>query len=161
MIGDLAAAIEATALSQALRNSVWVYPFVNAGHILGVALLVGSVLPLDLRLLGIWSTTPLEPLWRVLTRTASVGLGLTVVFGILLFITRASTYVQSSLFIAKMGVLLIGLVNILILRKIAPDDRVIERRTNEKLPVRVRIAAGISLVAWLVSLVLGRLIGYR
>lgn len=161
MIGDLAVAIEATALAQALRNSVWVYPFVNAGHILGAALLVGSVVPLDLRLLGIWPSTPLAPLWRVLTRTAGVGLGLTVVCGILLFITRASAYVHSSLYIAKMGVVLIGLLNILILAKIAPDDLVIASRTNEKLPGRVRLAAGISIAVWMTALVLGRLIGYR
>ena len=161
MIGDLAVAIEATAVAQALRNSVWVYPLVNAGHIFGVALLIGSIVPLDLRLLGMWSSTPLAPLWCVLTRTAAVGLGLTVVFGILLFITRASAYVQSSLFIAKMGVVFIGLVNILILGKIAPDNFVIASRTNAKVPGGIRFAAGISIAVWLAALVLGRLIGYR
>ena len=161
MIGDLAVAIEATAVAQALRNSVWIYPFVNAGHIFGVSLLIGSVFPLDLRLLGIWPSTPLAPLWRVLTRTAAVGLGLTVVFGTLLFITRASAYVQSGLFMTKMGVVLIGLFNILVLAKITPDNIEIDSRTDEKLPGRIRLAAGISIAVWLVALVLGRLIGYR
>ena len=60
MIEDWAAALEATALATGLRNSVWSYPLVNAAHILGVALLVGSIVPLDLRLLGAWRSAPLE-----------------------------------------------------------------------------------------------------
>lgn len=52
MLGQWLAALEATELARALRDSVWIYPLVNAGHILGVALLVGSIVPLDLRLLS-------------------------------------------------------------------------------------------------------------
>ena len=73
MIDEWAAALEATALAAALRNSVWSYPLVNAAHILGVALLVGSIVPLDLRLLGAWRSVPLPPLWGMLTRTAGAG----------------------------------------------------------------------------------------
>ena len=74
MIEEWPAALEATPLATALRGSVWVYPLVNAAHILGVALLVGSIVPLDLRLLGVWRSVPLTPLWGVLTRTAGAGL---------------------------------------------------------------------------------------
>src|SRR5512145_1609747 len=89
MIGEWLADLEATALAQALRDSVWTYPLVNAGHILGVALLVGSIVPLDLRLLGAWRSVPLAPLWEILTRTAGAGLVLAMVFGVLLFIIPA------------------------------------------------------------------------
>ena len=99
MIGEWLVALEATAVAGALRGSVWAYPLVNAVHILGVALLVGAMLPLDLRLLGAWRSVPLAPLWRVLTRTASAGLGLAMVCGTLLFITRATEYAASGLFI--------------------------------------------------------------
>ena len=70
MSPDWLVALEATALAGALRGSVWAYPLVNAAHILGVALLVRGILPLDLRLLGAW---------RVLTRMAGAGLGLAIV----------------------------------------------------------------------------------
>ena len=45
----LGAALEATALSQALRASIWLYPLVNTGHVVGIALLFGAIVPLDLR----------------------------------------------------------------------------------------------------------------
>ena len=160
MMPDWTAALEATSLAQHLRASYWAYPLVNAGHILGVALLVGAIVPLDLRLLGLWPSISPAPLWRVLTRTATVGLALAIVCGSLLFSARASEYVRSELFLYKMVFVAIGLVNALALRLASPIIQRLERLSTKNLPLRFRFAAGISLVAWLTALVLGRLIGY-
>lgn len=160
MMEEWTAALEATALASGLRGSVWAYPLVNAGHILGVALLVGAIVPLDLRLLGVWPATPLYPLWRVLSRTASVGLALAIVCGALLFAARASDYVHSSLFLSKMGFVAAGLLNAVALRGAMPDERMLERPSPGSIPWRLRAVACVSLVAWLTALVLGRLIGY-
>jgi hypothetical protein len=160
MIEEWPAALEATPLATALRGSVWVYPLVNAAHILGVALLVGSIVPLDLRLLGVWRSVPLTPLWGVLTRTAGAGLILAMIFGALLFITRASEYTASNLFISKMAVVALGTANALALR-VLPQTQVSEiTSTKGKPPALLRLAGGISLVTWLTALTLGRLIGY-
>jgi hypothetical protein len=160
MTGDWLVGLEATALARALRDSVWTYPLVNAGHILGVALLVGSIVPLDLRLLGAWRSVPLAPLWRVLRRTAAAGLVLAMVCGSLLFITRATEYAASGLFISKMAVVGTGTANALALRMIAPDALLRAQPTADKPPARVQLAGGVSLAAWLVALTLGRLVGY-
>ena len=160
MIEDWPATLEAMELAAALRNSVWSYPLVNAAHILGVALLVGSIVPLDLRLLGVWGSMPLAPLWRVLTRTAGAGLALAMVFGMLLFIARATEYTASNLFIAKMVVVGLGTGNAVALHMLA-QARVLEvASTRGKPPARLRLAGGMSLALWLTALVLGRLIGY-
>lgn len=160
MIGEWLAGLEATALARGLRDSVYVYPLVNAGHILGVALLVGSIVPLDLRLLFAWRSVPLAPLWHVLTRTAAAGLVVAMVFGSLLFITRATEYAESGLFISKMVVVAAATVNALALRIIAPDEVLRMRAVTEKPPRRLRLAGGLSLAAWLIALTLGRLVGY-
>ena len=160
MIGEWAAALEATALAVALRNSVWSYPLVNAAHILGVALLVGSIVPLDLRLLGTWRSVPLAPLWSVLTRTAGIGLFVAIIFGVLLFITRATEYVASNLFIAKMLVVAIGTANVVALRILLPAQASKIAASHEKSPAHLRFAAGLSLATWLTALTLGRLVGY-
>ena len=154
MLEGWAAALEATSLATELRNSVWCYPLVNAGHIFGIALLVGSVVPLDLRILGVWSAVPLTPLSLVLTRIASVGLFLAVLFGALLFITRPTEYVASNLFITKMAAVLTGTVNALTFpttEKAADDQRP---------PFRSRFGAVLSLAMWLTAVTLGRLVGY-
>ncbi|MSQ59496.1 MAG: hypothetical protein EXR36_07595 [Betaproteobacteria bacterium] len=161
MFAGWLAALEATALARALRDSVWVYPLVNAGHILGVALLVGSIIPLDLRLLGAWRQVPLAPLWRVLARTAAAGLALAIVFGSLLFMARATEYAAAPFFIAKMSVVGAAMANALLLHRAvmrgkSPDLLL----AGAKPSPHVRFAAGTSLLAWLAALTLGRLVGY-
>jgi hypothetical protein len=160
MIGEWLAGLEATVLASALRGSVWAYPLVNAAHLLGVALLVGAIVPLDLRLLGLWQSVPLPPLWRVLTRTAAAGLGLGVVFGTLLFITRATEYAASGLFIAKMMIVGTGTANALILHRWVPGEPPRTQPSIDAPAGGVRLAGGVSLAVWLTALTLGRLIGY-
>jgi hypothetical protein len=160
MIAEWLAAVEATQLARSLRDSVWVYPLVNAGHIAGVALLVGSIIPLDLRLLGAWPSAPLAPLWQVLTRTAAIGVVTAIVFGGLLFITRATEYAASAFFVSKMAVVCVGVANALTLRMITPADSLRGEFASRNLPGRVRLAGALSLLAWLTALTLGRLVGY-
>ncbi len=160
MIAEWLAALEATALARGLRDSVWAYPLVNAGHLAGVALLVGAIVPLDLRLLRLWQSVPLAPLWQVLTRTAATGLLLAIGFGFLLFMTRATEYIDSRLFISKMAVVGGATANALILRLAVSDEGLETSSASGKLPLGVRLCAGISLTGWLTALILGRFIGY-
>lgn len=159
MLDQWLAALEATALANALRDSTWVYPLVNAGHILGVALLVGSIIPLDLRLLSLWRSLPLAPLRHVLTRTAATGLVLAACFGSLLFATRATEYVASPLFVAKMAVVLAATSHAIAFRQVIADATSPDQASGTH-SWRVRATAGISLIAWLAALTLGRLVGY-
>ena len=140
---EIAAALEATALAQFLKASRWVYPLVNAGHILGLALLIGAVVPMDLRLLRG------DPAATWLRRYAAVGLAIAVCFGALLFITQASDYIASGWFQAKMALLAFALLNVVLHPRLGtlPDPR-------------RRMAAAISLSAWPGVLILGRMIGY-
>ena len=160
MLGDWFVILESTALASALRNSVWTYPLVNAGHILGVALLIGAIVPLDIRLLGFWESVPVAPLWRVLTRTATLGLALTLSCGVLLFICRATAYANSKLFTVKMVIVGIGIINALLLNWAAPTDLASAHQKTTRLTWRMRLSALISIVAWLTALALGRLVGY-
>lgn len=156
---ELAVIIEQSLLAQALAGSVWWYPLINAGHILGIALLVGGILPLDLRLLGLWSSLPLQPLWRTLRTTAATGLALAVTTGSLMFIARATEYVQSFWFRAKMLVLLLALLNILVIAvRYAPAVAAEDSRLTQG--AGLRAGALVSMVAWLTMLLLGRLVGY-
>lgn len=160
MIGEWLTALEAVPFVVALRNSVWVYPLVNAAHILGVALLVGAIVPLDLRLLGAWRPVPPGALWQVLTRTAAAGLALAAVTGALLFTARATEYAVSGLFIAKMLIVGVAMVNVAAVHRVARRESWRMHSTTDRLPWRFRLAAGISMAAWVTALALGRLIGY-
>ena len=148
------AALEGTALAQVLRSSRWVYAGVNAAHIVGVALLVGSVVPLNLRLLGVWRTVSRETVVRVLAPVAAGGLALALLTGPLLFSVRAREYSGVEFLQLKLVFIAAGVLSTLALC-----------RTHGFLlrdAPRARLAghAVLSMVCWLGALVCGRLIAF-
>ncbi|HSK38934.1 MAG TPA: hypothetical protein VK943_04125, partial [Arenibaculum sp.] len=112
---DLLAVVEASGFAVALRSSVWLYPLVNTAHIIGIALLFGAIVPLDLRLLGAWKAVPVGTLARVLRPVAATGLAVAAAAGALLFITRASEYVASGFFQVKLLLIALAAANALAL----------------------------------------------
>lgn len=103
----LLSAIEAMPLAQYLRTARWGYAAVNTTHVLGIALVVGAIMPLNLRLLGFWPSVPLAPLAQLLVPIAAAGLLLTVAAGALLFSVRAEEYAGLAVFKVKLA--LVGL----------------------------------------------------
>lgn len=154
MLEEAFAAVENLPAIAALRESTLAYPLVNALHIVGIALLFGSIVPLDLRLAG-WRRTggDLEELSRLLLPVAIAGFLLAASAGLLLFATDARAYASSPLFQAKVLVIAAALGNALLLRTI--DWR--EARPGDR---RVAAAGAASLLLWLSAIFLGRLVGY-
>ena len=146
-------ALEQAPAVEALRNSTYVYPLVNALHVVGIALLFGGIVPLDLRLAG-WrrDTGPIDPLARLLLPVAVFGLVLAAVTGLLLFATDARAYAGSTLFQAKILLIVLALANALSLR-------LIDWRRSAP-PRRLALAGAASVGMWLGVIVLGRLVGY-
>lgn len=160
MIEQALVFVENLAFVSALRNSTLMYPLVNAGHIFGVALLVGGIVPLDLRLLGLWRHYPVMMFVDVLRVTSAIGLGLAVVCGALLFATAAVDYAGSLLFQVKMVLVLLGVSNALILGRVLKRRDIRSFPMNARMPLSLRVGVLLSLVVWVSALVLGRLLGY-
>lgn len=83
------AALEASAPAEYFRGARWGYAALSAAHALGLALLVGAIVPLDLRLPGFWPDLEHPNIARVLVPVAAAGLALAVSTGSLLFSVRA------------------------------------------------------------------------
>ena len=153
MFADALAAVENLPAIAALRESYLVYPLVNALHIVGVALLFGAIVPLDLRLAG-WrrESSAVDGLSRLLLPVAVFGFLLAALAGLLLFATDARAYAASPLFQAKLLLIALALANALALRRV--DWR------NAGSSRRVALAGAASVILWLGAILLGRLIGY-
>ncbi len=133
-----------------LRQSATAYLFVNAAHVLGIGLLLGAILPLDLRLLGFFRKFPIDVLRAFLTRSAATGLALAMLTGAWLFSVKPAEYLANDAFRWKLGLLAIALANIALRAG----------RSAPPLTAATRVAAGISLCSWLCVLVAGRWIGF-
>lgn len=150
----LLAALEQTALADTLRVSRWGYAGVNAAHILGLALLVGAIVPLQLRLLGLWRDIPRAALVRVLVPVAASGLLLAIVAGLLLFAVRAREYAALGVMQLKLALVVTGLLSALVLHGM--HGYRLERAGRP----RLRVHAVIALACWLGALACGRLIAF-
>jgi hypothetical protein len=148
------AGLEGTAVAQALRVSRWGYAAVNAAHILGIALLVGAIVPLNLRMLGLWPGVPRATLVRVLVPVVAGGLGLAVTAGLLLFSVRASEYAGVGFLQAKLALVAVGVVSALALHR--AHGFLLEGASAP----RLRGHAVVSMICWFGALACGRLIAF-
>lgn len=160
LLETLASALQASDLSRTMRSSMWLYPLVNTGHVVGIALLFGAIAPLDLRLMGCWKSVSLDHLTRTLVPVAIGGLVLTVSTGSLLFLTRPLDYIDEPIFGMKMALICAAVLNALMLRR-SPQWKLVRVATTDNPRLTWRISAIASIVLWLGVITLGRLIGYR
>ena len=151
---SLLLALEQTALAQALRVSRWGYALTNAAHIFGIALLIGAVVPLQLRLLGLWSGIPRAALVRVLTPVAATGLALAVTAGALLFSVRAREYAGVDFLQAKLAFVAAGALSAVALHR--AHGFLLETAP----PARLAVHAILSLICWIGALLCGRMIAF-
>lgn len=140
-----------------LRDSGTAYLFVNATHILGIGLVLGAILPLDLRLLGMFPRAPLAVLGPFLSRAAAAGVALAVLTGVWLFTVNVSDYVANTAFLAKLALLALAIGNVALQHGGGGFRAAVA--TGAAGP-GTRLLAAMSIVLWLSVLVAGRWIGF-
>jgi Family of unknown function (DUF6644) len=153
--------LEGSALGHAMRESgVWTYGLVNLAHILGVASLFGSVLVIDLRLLGVSRNVPLAAIAGPTVPIATVGFAIAAASGICLLATKATEYLGNPFLYVKFPAIGLGLCNVAVLNTLSAwkERRLREPSSREQWQLA---AVGVaSLICWFTALSAGRLIGY-
>ena len=150
-------ALQESALGHAMRNSPALYPAVEILHIIGFVVLVGSIMALDLRLLGLGRAIPIQPLARLLLNLSRFGFLLAISMGFLLFSADASHVVRNPAFRAKAVLITLALITVVIAHA-GPWRRIASWGDNA--PAGAKVAAFASLLLWLGVVCAGRLIAY-
>src|SRR5688572_11778465 len=152
-----AAWLEASGLGVLMRESAVLYPLANIAHILGLVLFVGSILFLDLRLIGFARSLPALNVARVLTPVMMFCFVLQLASGVLLFSADARPLWNNPVMQVKAALIAFGIVNALIFRTLW-NRRLAD--WDETAPGIARTQAGLSLLTWLGVAVCGRVAGY-
>src|SRR4029078_7101452 len=153
--------LEGSSLGHAMRDTrVLTYAVVNLTHILGVATLFGSIMILDLRLLGCWKHIPLSALSTPTVRLAAIGLAVAVITGSGLLATKATEYVGNPFLYIKFPAIALGLLNVWLLHRSAACRAHRVRGLEPREERQLRRMGGASLACWLTALSAGRMIGY-
>ncbi len=158
---DLLAWLEASLIGHAMRGSgVWTYGVVNLFHILSIASLFGSILLLDLRLLGVWRNIPLAAISTPCVTVGAWGFVVATLTGIGLLATKATEYQSNPFFYIKIPAILLGLVNVAALSRLPAWKQHRTRELSAAEQSKLAVYGGISLACWFTAIAAGRMVGY-
>ena len=153
-------ALQHSAFSEWMRGSLKALPIIESVHVMAVAVVFGTILLVDLRLMGLRDTNrPFTRVLRELVRWTCLGFGVAVVTGALLFIPNAQTYARNTAFFLKFGALLLAGVNMAVF-EFTTLRRVAEWDTAVPSPRAARVAGLLSVLIWTCVIVFGRWIGF-
>jgi hypothetical protein len=133
-------------------SNPWVYPTLEVLHILGIALLVGNLVLLELRVWGFGLALPMEPLARLALLVALAGFGLVAASGLTMFAGQPAELIANRVFVVKMGLVMLGGINAAVFHA---------RRGLQRLDGIAKAQTALSLGLWIVVMILGRWIAYR
>ena len=139
---------------------VWSYGIINLVHMLGIVMLFGAILLLDLRLLGAWRSIPLGAISRPATTLAMTGFCVAVLSGIPMLSVKAGDYIGNPFLLIKFPAIALALVNVWLVHRTEAwrAHRTRPLMASEKR--RLAVGAGLSLTFWLTAITAGRMIGY-
>jgi hypothetical protein len=158
-VTDLATHLEASPLSQLVRESTWLYPILETVHIWGFVVLVGAVIMFDLRVLGLSRRLPVDDLARHLLPWSAGALLVIVPSGLAMFASDAGALVSNRALLTKLCLVFLAGCNAAAFH-IGPYRSVAQWRSSVPTPLLARAQAALSLMLWLSVIVCGRLIAY-
>lgn len=86
----------------AIQSSAWAYPLLEVLHLLGVALLLGNLVLLEMRVFGFGATLPIAPLAKLALGLSVTGFALAGLSGLLMFVGQAGELLANRAFTLKM-----------------------------------------------------------
>lgn len=145
-------ALQDSAFAGLVRNSTFIYPLANIGHVLAVMVFFGAVAAMDLRLLGVLRGMPPEAVIARLRPVALFAFAVIAASGFVILSAEAVAIAHNPAFQVKFVAIALGLVNV--------GVNIWALRTGPGVAWLLRFSAGLSLVAWLFTAAMGRMIAY-
>ena len=128
------------------------YPALEVVHIFGIALLLGNLVLVELRVWGFAAELPIRPLARIALRLSLSGFALIAASGLLMFASQPGELISNRTFLIKMGLIQLAGLNAALFHArdgLAKADNLARAQTL------------ISTGLWLAVMVCGRWIAYR
>lgn len=134
-----------------LKSSVYAYPLLEVLHIIALAIVFGTIVIVDLRIMGRMKQLPLDSLVKAILPYTLCGFVISVITGLTMFTMRISELIANPMFIAKICLLFSVGTNAAILHARGAID------TDNMV---TRLQAALSIFIWLAIIFCGRFIAY-
>jgi hypothetical protein len=153
--------MQSSLLGHFMRESgPWTYAIVNLAHVLGISTLFGSILVLDLRLVGIGRRVPLAALSSAVVPVATAGFLIAATTGVGLLATKATEYVGNPFLLIKFPAIALGLLNVGAIKRTGAWRAHRLRELTQDEQRQLAVFGALSLLCWLTAITAGRMIAY-
>lgn len=159
-LASLWQSLEASAVGSFVAESAWAFPTLESIHVIAIVTVVGTIAVMDLRLLGLASRDYAVTNMSRDTLTWTWGaFVLAAITGVLLFVSKATSYAINPYFQLKMVMLALAGLNMAIFhvsiwRSVQTWD------SAAAIPLGAKVAGGLSLAFWTLVIFFGRTIGF-
>jgi hypothetical protein len=153
-------ALKNSGLATAIRNSLYIFPLLEAVHVIALTLVFGTIMVVDLRILGVASKSrPYSRVTADMLKWTWWAFALAAVTGSLMFTTNARVYFDNTFFRLKFALMALAGLNMLVFQLTAGRSPV---AWNDGVPAppRAKAAAIASLVLWVLVIGMGRTVGF-
>ena len=151
--------LENTSVAIWVGESLWGYPIVLGMHAIGLAIVVGIFVMLDLRILRVVRGVSFNAFFS-LYRLAWIGLIINTISGSALFTSQATTFVESAPFLIKISFVIAGVIFGIIIQRRLKVRAADWDNADTNIESSAAALAALSLVCWIGAIFAGRLIAY-
>jgi hypothetical protein len=134
-----------------LATHPWAYPALEVVHIVGIALLVGNLALLELRVWGAGAAVPVQALARLALTLSLTGFAVVAASGLLMFASQPQELLANRAFVVKLSLVMLAGCNAALFHA---------RGGLQKLDATARAQTALSLGLWLAVIICGRAIAY-
>ena len=149
--------LETSGLATWVAESFYGYPIVLGLHAIGLSIVVGLLVFVDLRLLDFLRDIRLSAMLGPM-KLAWVGFAVNALSGFALFSSQATYIIYSTPFLIKIGLVILGAIIAFHIQRQATKN--VDDWEANSVPSSIKVAAGISLLCWMGAIIAGRLIAY-
>ena len=147
-------------ISTGIRESIWLFPFIETTHVLALSVSVGLLVWFDFRLLGFGIHQPVSRVHKQIMPWTLAGFIIMFISGVLLTWSEPVKCITSFFFLAKIFFVLLAGVNAMVFEW-TYRDTLADWDNAPVMPRRARVAGALSLVSWFAVITAGRAMAYN
>jgi len=150
--------LSSTFISEAMRNIFWMWPVMENLHFLGLSVMFGALLAVDLRVIGLAPAIPMRAAMGLIPLVL-IAFSINLLTGLAFILADPYRYFYNLAFQWKIGLIFLAGVNALWFW-FGEHRKLVLLGPGEQADFPAKVIAGLSLVIWVAVIVLGRLIPY-
>jgi hypothetical protein len=147
--------------SQTLLGSPNFWGLLEGTHLLTLMLFFGTILMVDMRLLGVsFRKTPVSVISERVLPLTVFSMVIVMITGVVLFFSKPEEYWHNVWFRSKLVLLALAMINVVVFHKLVQKNQA-EWDSAESPPAKAKLSAVLSIASWVLVIMCGRFIAYN